>query len=176
MTAGAEWPARRHLPARIRKLLESLARVVCPPEAAELGLEPGIVARVETVLAALPGPMRAGLFAGLAAYEAGALLDPAHRGKPASALSPAQAEAYFQRWWTSRLLLRRELAKNAKGLLCLACYEMPEMKEALNYTPEAWIARAKTRRLARYAPEVRAHEAALAKPDPLPVFNSQRES
>jgi hypothetical protein len=157
----------RH-PRRIRRLLESLVPIVCPPATAELGLAQDIVARVEASMQALPVHLRAGLLAGLSAYEAGALADPRHLGRPASALPKDRGVRYFERWWHSPLAPQRELAKGVKGLLCLACYETPEMKSSIGYTPEAWIERVTAQRLVRHAETIRRREHELLRPEPLP--------
>jgi hypothetical protein len=159
----------RH-PRRIRRLLESLVAVVCPPRAAELGLAQAIVSRMEESMQALPPHLRAGLLAGLTTYEAGALADPRHRGRPASALPADKAARYFDRWWHSRLAPQRELAKGVKGLLCFACYETPEMQASIGYTPDTWIDQVAARRLARHADVIRRRERELRRADPLPKW------
>ena len=161
-------------PRRVRRVLESLVAVVCPPEASECGLAPAIADRVEASMGALPSHIRAGLISGLLAYEASAAFVPRHRGRPASGLSAEHAARYFEAWWKSELAPRRELAKGVKGLLCLACYETPEMKAELNYRPEAWIARVKQTRLQRHGDAIARQDAALARPDPLPAAPGSR--
>jgi hypothetical protein len=154
-------------PPRVRRVLESLVGVVCPPEAAELGLAPAITSRVQESMRALPPHFRVGLISGLLAYEVGSMANPRHLGVPASSLAPAHAARYFARWWHGKLAPQRELVKGVKGLLCLACCEMPEIKERLNYRPERWIELVKARRLARYGADIERHEAALVRPEPL---------
>lgn len=155
----------RH-PRRVRRILEHLVEVACPPEASARGLASAIVDRVEASMQALPGHLRAGLLSGLYAYESGALLDPRHLGKPASALRGARATRYFERWWHSPLAPQRELAKGVKGLLCLACYETPEMKRAIGYTPEAWLEQVTSAR-GRHAEAIERHARSLLRPEPL---------
>lgn len=157
----------RH-PKPVRRSLASLAAVVCPPEATELDLVGAIVDEVELSMRASPAGVRAALLAGIAGYELAATLVPRHRGRPASRLSPELARRYFASWWHSPLPPQRQFARGVKGLLCLACYEMPAIKEQLGYTPEAWIETVKARRLAVFADAIRRREADILAPDPLP--------
>lgn len=160
-------PRSFHLTAAQRRALAGLARVACPPDVDELGLADAIVDHVELSLTALPALFRQGLLAGLATYENGARA--LHRGRPASALDGDAALAWFQRWRRSSLLPMREWVKGAKGLLCMAYYEMPAAKQKIGYTPDAWIEKVKRKRLAVWGDEIRKQEQALIEPDPLPL-------
>jgi hypothetical protein len=151
---------------RTRRILASMARVACPPEAEELDLIDDIVAHVELSMATLPPPFRAGLLAGLEAYEQAARL--AHRGRPASKLAPDAARAHFESWRRSGFPVFREFIKGVGGLLCLAHYEMPAIKERLGYTPEAWIEKVRRHRLTTYSDAIERQRRALLTPDPLP--------
>src|SRR5678809_1239465 len=93
----------------------------------------------------------------------------ATRARPASALPYDQAHRWFERWRKSPLLPMREWVKGAKGLLCMAYYEHPVVKDKIGYTPEAWIDKVKKKRLAVYSDEIRKHEQSLIAPDPLPL-------
>lgn len=158
---------RHRFSSRVRRTLESLVPIVCPPEAARTGLAPAIAEEAEATMAAFPSHARAGLLAGLATYELGAAASPLHPGRPASTLGRDAASAYFAAWWSSRIPLARELAKGVKGLLCMSCFEMAEMKQHLSYDPERWIAKVKAERAERWESAIAAHERALRRPDPI---------
>lgn len=157
-----------HHPASVRRVLASLAEVVCPPEAFEHDVVDDIVDHVELSMRASPAPVRAGLVAGLLAYELGAAAWPAHIGRRASRLPLPAHRRYFARWWHSRLGAQRQFARGVKGLLCLACYEQPALQERLGYRPTGWIEEVSRRRLAVHGDAARRHQAALLEPDPLP--------
>lgn len=163
MTAGAIDPE-----SRVAGVLASLVPVVCPPEADSHGLASAIASEAQATIAALPPHARSALRLGLLTYEVGSIPSIRHPGRPASRLGRAEAERYFASWWQSRVPLFRELARGVKGLLCLACYEMPAMKAELDYGPEDWIARVKARRLALYSDSIRRHRTRLTEADPLP--------
>lgn len=156
------------LSARSRAILSSLVPVVCPPEAMAENLATEIVDHVALSLTAMPREINLALAVGIGAYDRGAHLWPPARGRSARKLSPALAARYFATWWNSPLAPSRELAKAIKGLLCLSCYEMPAIKEAIGYAPEPWIAKVKRRRLEVHKPAIERHAAALSARDPLP--------
>ena len=158
----------RHPPG-VRPILARLAVVVCPPDARALGLVEHVVDHVELSMRAMPTAVRAALLSGLAGFELGALAWPGHLGRRFSQLGDDQAERYFRFWWASPIGLLHEFAKGAKGLVCLAYYEMPQVKAQLGYTQDAWIAKVKARRLEVYGADIRQHEQALITPDPLPA-------
>ncbi len=156
-----------HLSDAQRRALAGLARVACPPEVEPQGLVDAVVDHVELSLGSLPPLIRGGLLAMLLVYDNGAR--PLHGGRPASALPYEQGHAWFQRWRRSPALPLREWVKGAKGLLCMAYYEQPAVKQAIGYTPEAWIEKVKRKRLAVYGEDIRKHERSLIEPDPLPL-------
>lgn len=151
-------------PALVRRILESLVPVVCPPDAMELGLGADIVDHVALTMSVIPPVFRTGLITGLIGYDSAAVL---RYGRRAHQLPPAQALAWFERWEHGFTPIERELAKAIGQLLKLACYEQPAMQERLGYRPAAWIEEVKRRRLTVYGDEVRRAEAAVIAPDPL---------
>ena len=157
----------RHAP-RIRRVLRSLVPVICPPDAVELRLEDAIVDHIELSLRSMPPLVRSGLVAGLTAYDLGARAYPKNRGKPAHRLEGERAAAYFRAWRRSPIIFQRELAKGVKGLMCMSCYEMPEMQERIGYRPAGWIAEVTRKRLAVYSDDARRHAESIVAPDPLP--------
>ena len=144
-----------------RRVLRSLVPVICPPEAAHLA--DAIVAHMALQATALPPVARHAITAGLVAYDLGAV--PRH-GRLAHQLAGEPAERYF-RSWEHGLAPQAQLAHALNQLLSLSCYEQPEMKAALGFFPEPWIAEVKHRRLTVYADDVRKQDQQLLAPDPL---------
>jgi choline dehydrogenase-like flavoprotein len=154
---------------RTRRLLRSLATLLCPPEAVPDLLDP-LLDDVELSLQAMPAAIRAALRAGLAAYELGAV---ARWGRPASRLAPEQAGRYLDAW-THGLAVQRELIKAVRSLVCLAYFELPAVKERLGYRPERWIARVTRHRLATYGADIARHADSLRAPEPLARIEAGR--
>jgi len=156
----------RH-PPRIRRLLASIAPIACPPEIEPLGLVTPVVDHTELTLRSFPEVVRSALLAGLTSYELTSAMWPGHRGRPASRLDRERATRYYRAWRRSPLRLQRELVKGVKGILCLAYYEMPQVKEQLGYAPEDWIRTATRHRLERHGEAIARHRAALFEREPL---------
>lgn len=157
-------PAR--LPRRLRATVGALARAVCdPPDDVAPATYERLADDVERFLGSLPAAARLGLVGALWAFEASAALVPSSRLRTYSRLSPRRAAAHFGRCWESRAL--HPLAKILKMVVAFAWFELPEVKAAMGYHPERWIAEASRRRLAAWATEVRRGEAAVLEPDPL---------
>jgi hypothetical protein len=143
-------------------VLRSLVPVICPPEAHALA--GAIVAHVALTLGASPPLVRAGLAAGLATYDVGAL--PRYRRR-ARHLSPEAAERYFASWERGPTPFHVQLAHAVNQLVSLACYEQPEMMERVGYRPGPWIDEVRRKRLTVYSGDVRRQEAQILAPDPL---------
>lgn len=154
-----------HLPGPLRRLLASLVPIVCPRDAAELGVEGAIVDHAELSIGAFEAPVRLAMLAGLATYELGGV---AYGGRPASRLPRERAARYFALWWRSPIGLQHELAKGMKGLLCLAHYEQPAVQAKMGYTAQAWIDGVARKRLAVHGPAIQRAAAKVLEPDPLP--------
>lgn len=163
MLPGSMAADYRHGP-RTRQLLRSLAAVLCPPEAETAGLLDPVVEHVELSMQAMPVAVRGALLAGLRTYDLGAL---ARWGRPARRLSAARAARYLDAWRHGGLV-QRELIKAARGLICLAYYELPGVQERLGYRPAQWIAQVKRHRLATYEEDIARHAADLCTAEPLP--------
>ena len=149
--------------ARTRRVLRSLAALLCPPDAARDLLD-AVVGDVELTMQAMPAAVRAALITGLATYDLGAV---ARWGRPASKLGPAQAARYLD-IWRHGLVVQRELVKAVRSLVCFSYYEMPAVKERMRYRPEQWIEKVTRHRLATYGGDIARHRASLFEPDPLP--------
>lgn len=164
-----------HHPRHVRRILESLVGVICPPEATELGLERAIVDHAELTMGALPALFRTGLIVGLTGYDAAALLWPAARGRRAHALPLELRTRWFTRWLEGVTPAEREFAKGVKQILALAHYEQPEIQQRMGYTPDAWIDKVKRRRLEVYSADIAKHHASITAPDPLPRMRAVPE-
>lgn len=156
----------QHPPA-VRRVLESLVPVVCPPEAVALGLTAAIVDHVALTMSAVPPLFRRGLVLGLTTYDLAAMVWPAARGRRAHRLPPELAERWFERWERGLTPVERELTHAVGQLLKVGCYEQPAMLARLGYTPQAWIEQVTRRRLQVYGDDIRRAEAAIVAPDPL---------
>jgi hypothetical protein len=151
----------RHSPTA-EAVLRSLVPVICPPEAHHLA--GAIVAHLALTLGASPPLVRAGLAAGLVAYDLGAV--PRH-GRRARHLSSEAAERYYAAWEHGPTPLHVQLARALNQLLSLSCYEQPEMMERVGYRPGPWIEEVRRKRLTVFADDVRRQEAQVTAPDPL---------
>jgi hypothetical protein len=161
-------------PRHVRRVLESLVAVVCPPEAVELGLEGAIVDHAEQTMGALPALFRAGLLTGLTAYDQAARVWPPARGKAAHDLPLHLRSRWYLAWLGGLTPVQRELAKAVKQVLVLGHYEQAEIQERLGYRPQQWIDKVKKKRLEVYSDEIARHEASILAPDPLPRPGAKR--
>jgi hypothetical protein len=157
----------QHSPAT-RRILTSLVPVICPPEAAELGITDAIVDHVGLTMGVLPAAFRAGFVLGLRTYDLGALAFPPARGRRAHRLPPELADRYYESWLHGPTPIHRQLAIAIGQLLKLAHYEQPAAQERLGYRPAAWIEQVKRRRLEVYSADIQRHAQSLIEPDPLP--------
>lgn len=145
-----------------RAVLRSLVPVLCPPEAAPLA--DAIVDHVELTLGVTPPLVARGFAAGLVAYDLGAVPRYLRR---AHALTGERAERYFSSWEHGPTPLQVQLARALNQLVSLACYEQPEMMEAVGYRVGPWIEEVRAKRLRVFADDIRAQQQRLLAPDPL---------
>jgi len=157
-----------HAPKHVRRVLESLVAVVCPPEATELGIEHEIVDHAEQTMGALPSLFRAGLIAGITAYDQASRVWPPSKGKASHDLPLAMRSRWYLAWLGGFTPVQREFAKAVKQVLVLGHYEHPKIQATLGYKPQQWIDKVKKRRLDVYSDEIAKHEASILAPDPLP--------
>jgi len=156
----------RH-PQAVRKLLRSLIPIACPDRGS--GLDDDLLAHTERTLGGAPRHIRLALLAGVTTYDLAAIAYPGVAMRPAHRLDVNEHRRYFEAWWSSPLVIQRELVKALKGFLGLAYYEHPEIQRRLGYTPQAWIEVVKERRLRTYSAAIAAQERAILAPDPLPT-------
>jgi hypothetical protein len=144
------------------RVLVRFTEVVCPPGApAER-----VLAEFELLLGALRPAARRALRAAFAAFDQGARLYPAARGRRFARLDDQTADAYLR-----KVLDRGDgiaaLAERLKGLIAMCYYELPEAKAQIGYDPDPYIATVSRRRLERYGAQIRAAEAARQRePEP----------
>jgi hypothetical protein len=145
-----------------RAVLRSLVPVICPPEA--VPLTDAILVHMELTFGATPPLLQRALPAGIATYDLGALPRYFRR---AHTLPPDKAEAYYRSWEHGITPLHKQFARALNQLMSLACYEQPEMMEAVGYRVGPWIEQVTKKRLTVYADDVRRQEAQILAPDPL---------
>jgi len=162
-----ENPPPRRLGSATRRIVVRFAEVVCPPQVRTGGLAGQVLAEFESLLDVVPPAVRSSARAGLVAFDQGARLYPAARGRRFVHLGDDAADAYYR-----AVLARRGAGlalQRVKGLVVMCYYELPEVKEQLGYRPDAYIAAVSQRRLKSYGAQIRAGEAAaLAPGDPVP--------
>lgn len=153
-----------------RKVLVSLVPVICP--APFVHLAEAIVDHLALTLGSSPPLLRKGFDAGLLAYDLGAL--PFH-GRRAHKLTGERAERYYASWEHGLTPVHVQLARALNQLMSMACYEQPEVAEAIGYRPGPWVEEVKVKRLAVYKDDIAKHAASLLAPDPLrPAFRMDR--
>ena len=150
-----------------RRTVRALSHVTCPSDVAALGCEDRITSDVELALDSFPPQMRLGVVAALFIIEWLTVVLPATFGRRFSALSRPQQERFFAACWHHPLPLVRQAMKGIKGLLAMAYYDLPEVKERLAYRPEPWIAEIKAMREEKFADEIRAYAKTVTAPDAL---------
>ncbi len=132
--------------------------LVCPPELAELGLGTDLLRDVRRHLDCLPPVPRRVIGPTLRLFNQAARLRPAARGRRFTQLDDARADAYLRHVLYERDGPVATVLRLVKGVVVLCYYELPEVRAALGYDPDSYIAGVSARRLARYGAEIRAAE------------------
>ena len=145
-----------------RAVLRSLVPVICPPEAEPLA--DAIVDHMELTFGAVPPLVARGFATGLVAYDVGALPRYFRRAR---ALTGERAERYYRSWEHGLTPMHVQLARAVNQLMSLACYEQPEMMEAVGYRVAPWIEEVRGKRLRVFAGEIAEQERKILAPDPL---------
>jgi hypothetical protein len=153
-------PAVKPVSAARTRTLIRFAEIVCPPEFRTMGLADGLAAEFAAMLGALSPALRRSVPAGLIAFDQGARLYPAARGRRFARLGDPVAERYFLAVLGRRGGGLAVALQRLKGLVVMCYYELPEVKQRLGYLPDAYIAAVSKRRMASYGAEIRAREAA----------------
>jgi hypothetical protein len=152
------------MPGFMRRTLAPLARIIVTDEVEELGLTAQCIDGIELTMRAFPTFLRTGLVVGTFAFEWGAFFVTLRRF---SSLPRERQERYFKSWWGSRIGPMHQFAKGVKSAVCLSYWELPLVKERLEYHPEQWSAEVAARRLRDYADDIRQHDELVVAPDPL---------
>jgi hypothetical protein len=145
--------------ARTRTLIR-FAEIVCPPELRTMDLADWLTAEFAAMLGALSPALRRSVPVALMAFDHGARLYPAARGRRFARLGDQVAERYFVAVLARRPGGLAVALQRLKGLVVMCYYELPEVKQRLGYLPDSYIAAVSKRRLASYGAEIRAREAA----------------
>ena len=127
-------PTTSRLPGTTRRTLAALAPSVCPPDVVELGLVDAVVDHAALTWGSFPVHLRAGLVAGIAAFEVARHVTRASHAAAFDALDRAPGPLHA-------------LAKGIKALLVMAYYEQPAVQRQLGYDADGWIAESKQKRL-----------------------------
>jgi hypothetical protein len=134
------------------------AEIVCPPEVRSGARVERVLGEFGLMLGSLPPAARKALAVALGGVEQGARLYPPSRGRRFTRLDDRVAADYVQ-----ALLARpdpaAELVRRLKSVIVMCYYELPEVQREIGYDPEPYIAAVSRRRLDRYGPQIRAHEA-----------------
>jgi hypothetical protein len=67
-----------------------------------------------------------------------------------------------------------QYAKGIKSAIALSYWELPTVKEKLEYHPEQWIAEVAARRLRDYADDIKKYERMILEPDPLVQIGTKK--
>ena len=160
MPAGGE----RVLGRRAGRVVERLAVLVCPPQLVEQKLTSSLMRDFTLHLGCLPPAARRTAGPALRLFDQGARLRPTSRGRRFVRLDDERADAYLRSVLYGRSTAHGSsgpmatVVRLVKSLLVLCYYDLPEVKAALGYDPDAYIAEVKARRLALHGPEIRAAE------------------
>lgn len=147
-----------------RRALAALTAAVCPPDT-PADLVDRTVDEVERTIAALGPPAPAVLAAALRAFDLGTVR-PAYGWRRASALDPAAVRAAWESLDTRRPAWFPAL-RLLVDLIVICHYEQPEVRAAVGYDPDPWIAERAAYRTQRWGVEVAAHDRLLRTPAPL---------
>jgi hypothetical protein len=161
-----------HFPTALRPALASVVKIACPPDVIRRDLVEPVALAVEHALRVYPAGVRAALVAGLASFEATAVV---RYGRRFSRLDDARAHAWWRAWWASPFAPARQLARSLKMLAAIAYYDCPTVKDALAYHPDAWIADVARRRLETWGVAIERADEDLLAPDPLIPFGKKRQ-
>src|SRR6266536_1190594 len=141
-------------------VLARIAALVCPPELAGPGSRTTLLHDVQLHLDCLPPLPRRTVGPTLLLFDQAARLRPGSRGRRFVRLDDARADAYLRHVLYRRTGPVATVVRLVKGLVVLCYYELPEVKAALGYDPDSWVAEVTARRLVRHGPASHAAEQA----------------
>jgi choline dehydrogenase-like flavoprotein len=148
-----------------RPTLEALARAVCPPAGLTADLLARTVDETERTIAAL-GPPAPALLGAAARWLEASTVRPRHGWRRFSHLDTDTA-----RQVVADLDARRpawsQVLRLLGDLVVICHYEQPEVRAAVGYLPDPWIAERDAGRRERWGTEIAAHARLLLAPSPL---------
>lgn len=147
-----------------RAALEALTRTVCPPDGMTSDLLARTVDETERTLAALGSPAPTLLDAALRWLEV-STVRPRHGWRPFSQLETATATAVLEALDVRRPPWSRVL-RLLSDIVVICYYEQPEVRAAVGYHPDPWIAGRVDARRRLWAADVEAHTRLLVAPAP----------
>jgi len=145
------------LPPAVRQTLEALCPVICGDDPPRSVLA-AVIDEAELYIRALPPEARWGLVLGSISFDLLAVLS---EGQRFCRLRRDRAEAYFSRWWDSRIPLMSGYTRGIKAAIAIAYFEHPYVKARLDYHPGRWVEQVKRQRLEHWTDDIRAHEQRL---------------
>jgi hypothetical protein len=136
------------------QVVERIAVLVCPPELSELGLSGALLREVGLQLAALPPSARRALGLAMWYLDQAARLRPSSRGKRFTRLDDVRADAYLRTVLYGRWGPVAGLVRLVKSVVVMCYYDLPEVRAALGYDPDRYVAEVAARRIALYGKEI----------------------
>jgi hypothetical protein len=139
-----------------RRIAARLVRVACPPDAGGPELVDRVVEDFARQVACLPPLTRRAIGPALWLFDELARLRRGSWGRRFVSLDDAGADAYLAWLLNERTGTLPTMLRLAKGLVAFCWYEQPQVRAALGYDPDGYIAAVSRRRLERYRDEVSA--------------------
>jgi len=146
-----EWPGTAYDGPVSGSVLERLAVLVCPPELDALGLRTTLLREVALQLGCLSPVARRAVSPALWLFEIGAL---PRTGRMFTRLDDARADAYLRTVLYGRS--GGSVLRLVTSVVVLCYYDLPEVRAALGYHPDDYVAEVKARRIALYGKEIEA--------------------
>jgi hypothetical protein len=134
------------------RVTERIADLTCAPEP---GVRTALLRDVALHLGCLPVAARRATGPGLWLFDQAARL---RHGRRFTRLDDARADAYLRRVLYGRAGPVATVVRLVKSVVVLCYYELPSVKQALGYRPDAYVAEVSARRIALYGNEIRAAE------------------
>jgi hypothetical protein len=139
---------------RTRQIAAQLARVACPRSPGGPHLVDRVVEDFARLVPHLSPLTRRSIGPALWLFDELARLREGNRGRRFVALDDARADRYVARILNEQTGALSMMHRLTKGLVTFCWYEQPEVRAALGYDPDGYIAMVSARRLKRYRDEV----------------------
>ncbi|EWT03388.1 oxidoreductase [Intrasporangium oryzae NRRL B-24470] len=138
-----------------------MARAVCPPDGLTTELIEATVDNADAYVGALGPTARRALLTVAQGLERATRL---RSGIPFSALDPADARVVLDRWRRGPM---RPALRLIRDIIVLAHYEVPEVRAAVGYLPDPFVAAKAAQRGERWSADIATHRRLLVAPAPL---------